>query len=112
MPELPELPELPPVLGAPEMHLTLERQLRIFPAIHAATSSWASSFALGLGATILAHAGDSAKAIDYAERALRLTPFSRDSGDGQSRVSSSQSGTPGYPWGSSEPSTIGSVAAW
>ena len=45
----------------------------------ALTLTAASSFALGLGATILAHAGDSAKAIDYAERALRLTPFSRES---------------------------------
>jgi adenylate cyclase len=38
----------------------------------------ASALALGLGATILAHAGEAAKAIDYAERALRLTPFGRE----------------------------------
>jgi TolB-like protein len=45
----------------------------------ALTLTAASAAALGLGAVILAHAGDSAKAIDYAQRAIRLTPFSRES---------------------------------
>jgi adenylate cyclase len=39
----------------------------------------ASALALSFGATILAHAGDSAKAIDYAERSLRLLPSGRES---------------------------------
>jgi adenylate cyclase len=39
----------------------------------------ASAMALWMGATVLAHAGDAARAIDYAERALRLTPLGRES---------------------------------
>src|SRR5260221_6478880 len=39
----------------------------------------ASAQALWMGAVVLAHAGESAKAIDYAERSLRLTPVGRDS---------------------------------
>jgi adenylate cyclase len=45
----------------------------------ALTLTAASSLALGMGATVLAHAGESVRAIDYAERAIRLTPFSRES---------------------------------
>ncbi len=37
-----------------------------------------SAHALALGSIILAHAGDTTRAIDYAERALRLTPFGRE----------------------------------
>ncbi len=44
----------------------------------ALTLTPSSTLALALGATILAHAGEDAKAIDYAERALRLTPFGRE----------------------------------
>jgi TolB-like protein/Tfp pilus assembly protein PilF len=44
----------------------------------ALTLTPSSALALGLGATILAHAGDDGKAVDYAERALRLTPFGRE----------------------------------
>jgi adenylate cyclase len=44
----------------------------------ALTLTGASALALWMGATVLAHAGDSAKAVDYAERSLRLTPFLRD----------------------------------
>jgi tetratricopeptide (TPR) repeat protein len=32
-----------------------------------------------MGSVVLAHAGDSRRAIDYAERSLRITPFGRDS---------------------------------
>jgi TolB-like protein/class 3 adenylate cyclase/Tfp pilus assembly protein PilF len=45
----------------------------------ALTLTGASALALWMGATVLAHAGEVAKAIDYAERALRLTPFGRES---------------------------------
>jgi adenylate cyclase len=45
----------------------------------ALTLTGASATALWMGAIVLAHAGDTAKAIDYAERALRLTPFGRES---------------------------------
>jgi adenylate cyclase len=38
------------------------------------TSAWA----LGSGAVILGHAGQTARAIEYAERALRISPFDRD----------------------------------
>jgi adenylate cyclase len=44
----------------------------------ALTLTPSSTLALSLGATILAHAGDDGKAVDYAERALRLTPFGRE----------------------------------
>jgi adenylate cyclase len=39
----------------------------------------ASATALWMGSTVHAHAGDVAKAIEYAERSLRITPFGRDS---------------------------------
>jgi adenylate cyclase len=39
----------------------------------------ASATALWMGSTVHAHAGDVAKAIEYAERLLRITPFGRDS---------------------------------
>src|SRR5262249_54450465 len=45
----------------------------------ALTLTGASAQALWMGSVILAHAGDSARAIDYAERSLCLTPFGRDS---------------------------------
>ena len=45
----------------------------------ALTLTGASALALWMGAVVLAHAGDTAKAIDYAERTLRLTPFGRES---------------------------------
>jgi adenylate cyclase len=45
----------------------------------ALTLTGASVLALWMGAFVLGHAGDTAKAIDYAERALRLTPFGRES---------------------------------
>jgi adenylate cyclase len=45
----------------------------------ALTLTGASATALWMGAIVLAHAGYTAKAIDYAERALRLTPFGRES---------------------------------
>jgi adenylate cyclase len=45
----------------------------------ALTMTGASASALWMGSVILAHAGDSAKAIDYAERSLRITPFGRES---------------------------------
>jgi adenylate cyclase len=38
----------------------------------------ASASALWMGSVILAHAGDSAKAIDYAERSLRMMPVGRE----------------------------------
>jgi len=38
----------------------------------------ASALALALGATVLAHAGDTRRAIDYAERSLSLAPFGRE----------------------------------
>jgi len=44
----------------------------------ALTLTGASALALWMGATVLGHAGDTAKAIDYAERSLRFTPFGRD----------------------------------
>jgi adenylate cyclase len=40
----------------------------------ALTLTGASALALWMGATVLAHAGDSARAIEYAEHSLRLTP--------------------------------------
>ena len=46
---------------------------------HSLTLTGASAMALWMGSVILAHAGDSARAIDYAERSLRVTPFGRDS---------------------------------
>jgi TolB-like protein/Tfp pilus assembly protein PilF len=42
----------------------------------------ASAFALGLGSIVLAHAGRTDSAIDYAQRALRLTPFGPDAANG------------------------------
>jgi len=44
----------------------------------ALTLTGASSVALWMGATVLAHAGEGTKAIDYAQRSLRLTPFGRE----------------------------------
>src|SRR5262249_14158568 len=44
----------------------------------ALTMTGASASALWMGSVILAHAGDSAKAIDYAERSLRLMPVGRE----------------------------------
>jgi adenylate cyclase len=41
---------------------------------HALALNGSSALALGLGATILAHDGRIAQAIDYGERALRLSP--------------------------------------
>jgi adenylate cyclase len=41
---------------------------------HALALNGSSALALGLGATILAHAGKTAEAIAYGERALRLSP--------------------------------------
>jgi len=41
---------------------------------HALALNGSSALALGLGATILAHAGRTAEAIAYGERALRLSP--------------------------------------
>src|SRR5262249_57415117 len=46
---------------------------------HALTLTGASALALWMGSVILAHAGDSSRAIEYAERSLRITPFGRDS---------------------------------
>jgi adenylate cyclase len=40
------------------------------------TSAWA----LGLGAVILGHAGQTARAVEYAERAIRFSPFDREIG--------------------------------
>jgi TolB-like protein len=37
-----------------------------------------SALALALGTTVLAHAGDTRRAIDYAERSLSLAPFGRE----------------------------------
>src|SRR5262249_631504 len=45
----------------------------------ALTLTGASALALWIGSMILAHGGERSRAIDYAERALRLTPFGRDS---------------------------------
>jgi TolB-like protein/class 3 adenylate cyclase len=45
----------------------------------ALTLTGASVTALWMGAIVLAHAGDSDRAIDYAERSLRLIPFGRES---------------------------------
>jgi adenylate cyclase len=45
----------------------------------ALTLTGASGTALWMGAIVLAHAGDTAKAIDYAGRSLRLIPFGRES---------------------------------
>jgi TolB-like protein/Tfp pilus assembly protein PilF len=45
----------------------------------ALTLTGASASALWMGSVILAHAGESSRAIEYAERSLRLTPFGRDS---------------------------------
>ena len=39
----------------------------------------ASTTALWMGSVVHAHAGDVAKAIEYAERSLRMTPFGRES---------------------------------
>ena len=44
----------------------------------ALTLTGASASALWMGSVILAHAGDSAKAIDYAERSLRVMPAGRE----------------------------------
>jgi TolB-like protein len=44
----------------------------------ALTLTAASTSALWMGSVILAHAGDGARAIDYAERSLRLMPAGRD----------------------------------
>lgn len=44
----------------------------------ALTLTGASASALWMGSVILAHAGDSAKAIDYAERSLRVMPVGRE----------------------------------
>ena len=44
----------------------------------ALTLTGASAMALWMGSIVLAHAGEVAKAIDYAERSLRITPFGRD----------------------------------
>ena len=41
---------------------------------HALALNGSSTLALGLGATILAHDGQTARAIEYGERALRLSP--------------------------------------
>ena len=41
---------------------------------HALALNSSSSLALGLGSTILAHDGQIARAIEYGERALRLSP--------------------------------------
>ncbi len=48
----------------------------------ALTLTGASATALWMGAVVLAHAGDSTRAIDYAERSLRLIPFGRESSFG------------------------------
>ena len=48
----------------------------------ALTLAGASATALWMGGIVLAHAGDSARAIDYAERGLRLIPFGRESSFG------------------------------
>jgi len=45
----------------------------------ALTLTSASASALWMGSVILGHAGESAKAVDYAERSLRLMPFARES---------------------------------
>jgi tetratricopeptide (TPR) repeat protein len=45
----------------------------------ALTLTGASATALWMGAVVLAHAGDSMRAVDYAERSLRLIPFGRES---------------------------------
>jgi TolB-like protein len=45
----------------------------------ALTLTGASGTALWMGAIVLAHAGDTGKAIDYAGRSLRLIPFGRES---------------------------------
>jgi tetratricopeptide (TPR) repeat protein len=45
----------------------------------ALTLTGASALALWMGATVLAHAGESARAIDYAERSLRLISVGRES---------------------------------
>jgi len=44
----------------------------------ALTLTGTSAMALWMGATVLAHAGKGAKAIDYAERSLHLTPVGRE----------------------------------
>ena len=44
----------------------------------ALTLTGASAMALWMGSIVQAHAGEVAKAIDYAERSLRTTPFGRD----------------------------------
>ncbi len=44
----------------------------------ALTLTGASAMAFWMGAIVLAHAGEGPKAIDYAERSLRLTPIGRD----------------------------------
>jgi TolB-like protein/Tfp pilus assembly protein PilF len=44
----------------------------------ALTMTGASASALWMGSVILAHAGDTAKAIDYAERSLRIMPVGRE----------------------------------
>jgi adenylate cyclase len=44
----------------------------------ALTLTGASASALWMGSVILAHAGDSARAIDYAERSLRIMPVGRE----------------------------------
>ena len=41
---------------------------------HALALNGSSTLALGLGATILAHDGQTTRAIEYGERALRLSP--------------------------------------
>jgi TolB-like protein len=48
----------------------------------ALTLTGASATALWMGAVVLAHAGDSTRAVDYAERSLRLIPFGRESSFG------------------------------
>ncbi|MGE5269105.1 MAG: adenylate/guanylate cyclase domain-containing protein [Thiohalocapsa sp.] len=45
----------------------------------ALTLTGASASALWMGSIVLAHAGDSARAIDYGERSLRIMPFGRES---------------------------------
>jgi tetratricopeptide (TPR) repeat protein len=45
----------------------------------ALTLTGASGTALWMGSIVHAHAGEIAKAINYAERSLRITPFGRDS---------------------------------
>jgi tetratricopeptide (TPR) repeat protein len=44
----------------------------------ALTLTGASALSLWMGSVILAHAGESSRAVDYAERSLRVAPFGRD----------------------------------